>query len=349
MKSWRFHKFGAFHSLRLEDVPVPTPARDECLVKLAYAALNPADRLLIMGRYPTTARPPFSVGRDGSGTVVAEAENGRFHRGDRVVCLRSIIGIERDGTLADYVCVPETHLAPLPEGWSARDGAAGPHALLTSWQALVEVADLQAGETVVITGASGGIGTAALILARAMGARVIALSRSDAKRHKLIALGAHAAFGTHAPDTPQKVKSFGGADVVVETVCGDCLPALLPACNPYGRVCIVGALGGTSSTIDPTHLIFNRLQLHGIQVAMYSDTGVQMAWEEIVRLIGPLHAKVPIEAVFPFSGVKEAFERLRQGPFGKVLIAVGDRGVPDDRRDAIDTTTQPNSNDHDRA
>jgi len=320
MKSWRFHKYGAFDSLRIDDIPIPKPSSEDCLVRIEYAALNPADRLLIMGWYPTSAQPPFSVGRDGSGIVVAAPKNGRFREGDRVVCLRSIIGIERDGTLADYVSVPEAHLAIRPQWWDARDGAAGPHALLTTWQALSEVSSLEAGEKVIITGASGGIGTAALILAKAMGAAVISLSRSAAKRKKLITLGADAAFDPGDKELISKIKACGGADVVIENVCGDLLNPLLQACNPYGRVCIIGALGGTKATIDPTRLIFNRLQLHGIQVARYSDTAVGKAWADIIRLLEPIRGKIPIDSVFPFGQVPQAFERLRRGPFGKVLI-----------------------------
>ena len=320
MKSWRFHKFGVFDSLQIDEVPIPEPDSQNCIVKIDYAALNPADRLLIMGWYPTSAIPPFSVGRDGSGAVVATAEGSRFKEGDQVVCLRSIIGIERDGTLAEYIRVPEAHLAPRPDWWGARDGAAGPHALLTSWQALSEVSALKKDENVLITGASGGIGTAALILAKAMGANVIALSRSAEKRSKLNDLGADIVLDPGDDELIKKIKTNGGCDVVIENVCGELLNSILKTCNPYGRVCIIGALGGTAATIEPTRLIFKRLQIHGIQVAMFSDSGVQKAWSNVVHTIEPLQAKIPIDSIFPFDQVPEAFDRLRHGPFGKVLI-----------------------------
>lgn len=320
MKSWRFQKFGAFDSLRIEDVPIPEPDRQNCVVKIDYAALNPADRLLIMGWYPTSAQPPFSVGRDGSGVVVAHQKGSRFQIGDRVVCLRSIIGIERDGTLAEYVRAPEAHLAPRPDWWDARDGAAGPHALLTTWQALSEVSKLENGETVLITGASGGVGTAAVILAKSMGASVIALSRSAGKRAKLAELGADTVLDPADDELIPRIGASGGVDVIIENVCGKLLGNLLKVCNPYARICIIGALGGTRTTIDPTRLIFKRLQVHGIQVAMYSDSGVQKAWNDIVRTIAPARAKIPIDSIFPFEQVPEAFHRLRRGPFGKVLI-----------------------------
>ena len=320
MRSWRFHDFGSIGNLRLEEVPVPSPAEGECLLKVEYAALNPADRLLVMGRYPTSGRPPFSVGRDGCGTVAVPGGAGRFEQGERAVCLRSSVGIERDGTLAEYVAVREAHLGRLPRGWSPAEGAAGPHSLLTVWQALVETARLAAGETLLVTGASGGIGCAALIVGKALGARVIALSRSPDKRNRLAALGADLALGPDDAGLATKVEAAGGADVVVETVCGGFLETSIALANPYGRICIIGALGGVDCRIDPTKIIFKRLQLLGIHVARYTDAGVQRAWEDVCRLLEPSGARLPIDAVLPFERVPEAFERLRRGPMGKVVI-----------------------------
>jgi NADPH2:quinone reductase len=320
MKSWRFHRFGSIRNLQLDEVPVPAPAEDECLVRVEYAALNPADRLLVMGRYPTSGTPPFSVGRDGCGIVVEAGGSRRFAAGDRVVCLRSIIGIDRDGTLAEYVAVPAAHLAKIPEGWSPAQGAAGPHSLLTVWQALVESAHLKPGETVMVTGASGGIGNAALILAKALGARTIALSRSREKQERLLALGADAASGPEDTDLEERIRAAGGADVVIENVCGDFLQKSVALANPYGRICIIGALGGIAAAIDPTQVIFKRLQILGIHVAKYSDAGVQKAWADLCRLLAPLGARMPIDRIFPFEEVPAAFEHLRRGPLGKVVI-----------------------------
>lgn len=320
MKSWRFHEFGSIGNLRLEEIPVPVPGPEECLVQMEYAALNPGDRLLVMGRYPTAAKPPFSIGRDGCGRVATPDASGRFRIGQRVVFLRSTVGIERDGTLAEYTSIPAAHLAVIPAGWSPQDGAACPHVLLTAWQALHDIARLAAGERVVISGASGGIGTAALLLAKAVGAAAIGLSRSPEKRARLLELGADHALGADSGDLVDRVRALGGADVVMDTIGGEFLPQALEMANPYGRICVIGALGGTKSAIDPTQLIFKRLQVHGILVATYSDEGVQQAWTALLDTIGRARACVPIDSIFPFSEVPQAFERLRRGPMGKVVI-----------------------------
>ncbi len=330
MKSWRFHEFGHIKNLQLEEIDLPVPAKDEALIKLDYAGLNPADMFLVMGRYVGAGQPPFAVGRDGCGTVVTPGAGGRFKKGDQVVLLRGEVGITREGTLAEYVAVPEKQLALLPEWWSPRDGAAGVLVLLTSWQALSVVADLQAGERVLINGASGGIGLSSLLLARALGAETIALSRGPEKRKRLLGLGADYVFDTGDIDLSPKIKALGGLDVVIENVCGDFLAKSLKMANPYGRICIIGALGGLRCEINPLDLIFKRVQIHGIQVSMYSDAGVQKAWEDIYKVLKPLKAGVVIDKVFSFDQVHEAFDHLRRGPMGKVLVGPMNQGDTDD-------------------
>ncbi len=320
MKSWRFHKFGNINELTIDEIPIPEPADNECLIKIAYAGLNPADRLLIMGLYPTSGIPPFSIGRDGSGTVVKPGNSGRFKKGDRVVFLRGIVGITRDGTLADYTSVPEAHITLMPEWWTFKEGAASPLALLTCWQALKEAASLKAAETVLITGASGGIGIGSLLLSKLMGARAIVLSRSGAKRSELLDLGADHAFDPKDENLIDKVKDLGGADIIIENICGSQLDKSLLMANPYGRICIIGALGGINSQVDPTSFIFKRLQIHGIQVSMYSDEGVHKAWEEICDIIKPGRGKILIDKIFPFDCLLAAFDYLKKGPMGKVIV-----------------------------
>lgn len=320
MKSWQFGEFGDIKNLQLTEVERPEPGDDEALVKVLYAGLNPADKFLVMGRYPGAGEPPLSVGRDGCGEIVKPGSSGRFAKGDKVVLLRSNIGITRDGTLAEYVTVPEVNLAPLPDFWTPAQGAAGPLVLLTNWQALVIAAKTKADENIVITGASGGIGTSCLILSKAIGANVIALSRSEEKRRKLLEMGADHALDTNDEDLVSKIKDLGGADVVIENICGDFLEKSLEMANQQGRVCIIGALGGIKAQINPLKILFKRLQVHGIQVGDYTDAEVRHAWDGIVSVLKKTQASVPIDATYPFEEVQEAFAHMRHGTMGKVVI-----------------------------
>jgi NADPH2:quinone reductase len=285
MKAWRFHEFGPIRNLQMEDVDVPVPAAGEVLVRLEYAGLNPADTFLIMGRYAGAGQPPFSVGRDGCGVVVDSNATERFNEGDRVVFTGATVGINRDGTLAEYVAMPENHLALLPGWWSSQEGA-----------------------------------VSALAIAKAMGATTIALSRSADKRDRLLQLGADHAFDPSDPDLMEKVAELGGADVILEMVGGDSLARSLSMANPFGRICVIGALGGIRCEINPLEILFKRLQIHGIQVSMYSEAESQSAFEALCRLLEPSKTKPLVDKTFPFEQVQEAFAYMRETAMGKVVV-----------------------------
>lgn len=321
MRSWRFHEFGKIENLKIDEVPVPEPGPGEALVRLQYAALNPADKFLVMGQYPKPGKPPFSVGRDGAGVI--EKSAGRFKKGDAVILLRSEIGITRDGTLADYVAVPEESLAPLPRGWKPEEGAAGPLVCLTAWQALVDEGLIEPGKVVLVTGASGGVGTAAVMLAKGLGAKVIALSRSEAKQKRLLELGADLTFSTDDSNIVKTVtEALGGgrADIVVENLAGPFLQKSINMTGRKGRICIMGLLAGISSNIVIGTFMFKRIHLVGIAVGDYSPADAQERWAEIVETLDRAGQRPLVDRCFKFEQVQEAFEYLGRGPMGKVLI-----------------------------
>lgn len=322
MKTWRFHEFGKIENLQIEEIPVPEPGPGEALVKLKFAALNPADKFLVMGMYPKPGTPPFAVGRDGSGIVETPAEGGRFKKGDAVTILRSEIGITREGTLAEYVTVPEESLAPVPEGWSYEEAAAGPLVQLTSWQALADEGLIQPGSKVLVTGASGGVGTAAVIQAHALGATIVALSRNEKKRARLLELGADHALDTDDPDIIAKVReAFGGqADIVVENLSGPFLQKSIHMTGRKGRICIMGLLAGIKSEIVIGTFMFKRIHLIGIAVGDYTAAEAQDRWTKIVETLNKTGARPVVDRSFSFDQVQEAFEHMSAGPMGKVLI-----------------------------
>jgi NADPH2:quinone reductase len=326
MRAWQLHDFGSLDHLRLDEVPRPEPGPGEVLLQVAYAALNPADRYMALGQYPRPAAPPFALGRDASGTVVRAAESGRIPEGSRVVLLRSDLGVSRTGTLAEYVSVPEDCLAPLPEGWSLAEGAAGPLVLLTAWKALVEQGDVRPGETVLVNGASGGVGTAAVMLGSALGARVVALSRDAAKREALAALGAAAVVDASDPAWGEAVKSAvggGRVDLVIENLGGSYFEQNMKLVSYGGRVMIVGLLAGLAPKLPLGLMIHKGIRVQGLSVSGYSNAEAQAAWDAIVALLAQAGRRPLVDAVFPMDALPAAFDRLAAGPLGKVAIAVG--------------------------
>lgn len=325
MRAWRFHEFGDIANYTLEEVPDATPGDGEALIKIRYASLNPADRLLIEGKYPGAGDLPLTVGRDGSGTVEKVAEGSRFKVGDEVIVLRSEIGITRQGTLSDFVAAPESVVAHLPKGWSLQEGAAAPLVYLTAWKALVIQGGLRKGQSVLVTGASGGVGIASIQLAKALGAKVVALSRSEAKRSRLMELGADAVLDDGAPDLPDKVRAAldgKGPDLIIENLGGARLDQHIGLANLNAHIMVIGLLAGRMSEINMGQVLFKQVRIEGVHVGKLVPTQAQDGWRRIVETLGTTGARPAIDTVFPMEQVQEAFAHLAGGHLGKVLVEV---------------------------
>jgi NADPH2:quinone reductase len=295
-------------------------------VQLKCAALNPADRYLVQGQYPRAGKPPFTPGRDGSGIIATAAEEGRFRTGDRVCLLGGLTGLSQPGCLAEYCAIPEAWLAPIPEGWTFEEAAAAPLVHLTAWRALVVRGGLCADETVLVTGASGGVGSAAVFLAKSLGARVIALSRSEAKRRALETLGADATVDTTSPTLDQGIRAAVGdrpISLVVENLGGPYLEICLRLTAPFGRVMVVGLLADLTATLTIGLLIHKNLRVEGLSVSNYSADEAHEAWNRILACYVGTDKKPLISKTFALEEVQEAFAHLAAGPLGKVVIRCG--------------------------
>jgi NADPH:quinone reductase len=323
MRAWRFHEFGAIENLGLEDAPMPARSDGEVLLRVLCASLNPADRYMVAGQYPRPAPRPFSVGRDCCGEVREAAPDCEFSPGDRVVLLSSDVGVSRTGTLAEYVSVPESCLAPLPPAWTPEEGAAAPLVFLTAWQGLVDRGQLMAGQTVLIMGASGGVGTAAIILAKARGARVVALSRGTAKHDGLKALGADIVLDSTLEGLGSRIKeAMDGArvDLVLDNLGGDYLGAGLRAVGYGGRIIVVGLLAGFEARVTLGLMIHKCVQIQGMSVNAYDPSEARRAWEALVQTLDNCGMRPPIQERLGFHDVQKGFETLAAGPLGKVCI-----------------------------
>lgn len=167
---------------------------DEVLVRIRAVGLNPADNFQIEGRYPGGPKPPFIPGRDACGVVLQGDKQGVWQPGDSVVVLQSSTTNLEFGTLCEQQWFSADNLSRKPEGWSEAEASAAPLVYQTAWKALFDVGELRSGQSVIVTGASGGVGLAAVQLARAHGAIVVALSRSEAKQRRLLDVGAFRDF-----------------------------------------------------------------------------------------------------------------------------------------------------------
>ena len=316
---------GGWEQTRLSDVVLRDGRPEDVLVKVHAVGLNPADNFQIEGRYPGGPKPPFVPGRDASGIVIQGDAAGRWQPGDAVVVLQSSTTDLVNGTLCEQQWFAAENLARKPEGWSHCEAAAAPLVFLTAWKALVDIGGLQPGQNVVITGASGGVGLAAVQLARAYGATVVGLSRSDDKWPSLLEAGAHHVFSPDNPHLKEQISDAlraKGVPLVVDNVGGPSLTAAVHLLGVHGRVSVVGVLAGIEAVIPIPALMFKRASIHGVLVTDDSPERAQTGWQEIVELMDRARLRPKIDSRFPLESVAKAFEKLRTNVLGKVIVEV---------------------------
>ncbi|MEK6784619.1 MAG: zinc-binding alcohol dehydrogenase family protein [Nitrospirota bacterium] len=330
MRAWLMDSYQGIEKLRFGEVPDPHPGPADVLVTVRYAALNPADAFLAQGLYPAKPTLPHILGRDGVGDVeLVGSRGGNIRVGDTIGILRCEIGVEMPGTLAEKVVVPAESLVPIPTGWSLEEMAGAPLVFLTAWQALTQWSDppgpLAKRSVLLVTGASGGVGLASVLLGKSMDLIVVALSRDAEKRAKLTALGADFVFD---PEDSSLVKSISAAisprkvDLAVDCVGGNLLPRIIAGLGHAGRISIVGRSGGTVSEFNTATLLFRRIRMGGVSVGDYTVPAARAAWREIVIRLESIGHRPQVDSIVPFEEVKKGFARLAQGPMGKVLVCV---------------------------
>ncbi len=325
MKAWLLDHFSGIGSLRLADVPDPTAQAGEAVLQVHYAALNPADAYLAEKQYPAKPRLPHILGRDGMGTVIAVGSGvDGVAVGDRRLILRGDVGVERAGTFAERVAVPVVSLAEIPPNWDDKEAASATLVYLTAYQALTMWGSLPANSLVLVTGASGGVGVAAVQLAIAMGHTVVALSRSEEKRRRLADLGAGLCLNPADSNWRLMLKKTMAprrVELAIDNVGGVLLPEVIDALGDQGKVSLVGRLAGPVPSFNTATLFFRRIRMGGVAVGAYANAESRACWQEVLGLLGRSNARPLIDSVLPFDKLPDAFTRLAEGPMGKVLLA----------------------------
>jgi NADPH:quinone reductase len=308
----------------IEARPDPAPGRFEVVIAPPFAGVNPADVLQREGRHPVPAGWPADVpGLEVAGPVVGVGEGvSAFAPGDRA------FGLVAGGGMAERVRALEHHLLPVPDALDARAAAAVPQAFLTAFDALVVQGDLVAGDTVLVNGASGGVGTAAVQIAHALRARVVAAVRAPERREAVAALGATALDGEAAFAA---VRELGGADVIVELVGAPNMPGNLDALARGGRLVVVGARPGDEAHVPLRDLMSRRARLIGTTLRTRPPEEKAALIQAFGHRMLPLLADgalVPlVDRVFPLAEAAAALEHVRRpGKLGKVLLELPEAG-----------------------
>ncbi len=324
MKAWLLDQLTGIGALRLGEFPDPQPAEDEVVLEMRYASLNPADRYLAERQYPANPPLPHILGRDGLGVVAAVGASVKDVKiGERRLILRGEVGVSRRGTFAQRVAVPADCLEAVPPKWSEAQAAGATLVYLTAWQALTMWGELPP-SVVLISGASGGVGVAAVQLAVAMGHRVIALSRSEEKRRRLMAMGAAMALDPTDPQWRKRVKDELPArvELAIDNVGGALLPQMIDTLGELGKVSIVGRLAGPVPQFNTASLLFRRIRMGGVAIGAYRCDESHRYWRQVLALMSRTGAVPLVDSIFPFERLPEAFAKLADGPMGKVVLAV---------------------------
>src|SRR3984957_18835984 len=330
MRAWFLDSYDGVEKLRLGETPDPEPGPNQVSLRVRFAALNPADAFLAQALYPAKPALPHILGRDGVGDVVAAGPGvSNVKIGDTVGILRCDCGVEKWGTLAEKVIVSASSVAPPPAGWSLEQTAGAPLVYLTAWQALTQWTDPPAppppGSVLLVTGASGGVGTASVQLGKSMGLTVVGLSRSAEKSAKLRTLGADFVFDPADPNLRKAIMSAIApkkVDIVVDSVGGALFNQVIATLGYGGRVSVVGRSAGEVPNFNTAALFFKRNRIGGVAVSDFTAEQAQAAWKEITGRLNAMGQKPVVDHVFPFEEVKQAFARLAEGPMGKVLVRV---------------------------
>ncbi|SMP25784.1 NADPH:quinone oxidoreductase family protein [Shimia sagamensis] len=305
----------------LVDIAKPEPGPGEVRIKIKACALNFGDLLMIKGTYQATPPVPFTLGMEVAGVVDAL---GPDTNGPEVGSDVLVFG--GSGGLADYGVYPAESIVPLPNGMSYEDAAAFPVAYGTSHVALDHRARLQPGENLLVLGAAGGVGLAAVELGKLMGANVIACARGADKLKVAQAAGADHLIDATAADIRAEVKALGGADVVYDPVGGDQFKAAFRACNPEARLLPLGFASGEVPQIPANHLLVKNLTVIGLYWGGYLSFKPEVLTGSMRTLFGWYgegKLKPHVSHALPLAQAADAYELLRsRKSTGKVVVTL---------------------------
>jgi NADPH2:quinone reductase len=329
MRAALVRSWGGPEAVEVAEIPRPVPKPGEVLVEVKAVSINYVDLIVIAGRYQFKPELPFTPGKGPAGIVVAVGEGVASPKvGDRVLAMAEI------GSYAQYAIAPANQCYQLPDAMPFADAAAMALAYDTAWFALHERCRLQAGETVLVLGASGAVGHAAVMLAKAAGARVLAGIANPAKAQLVREAGADAVIDLAAPDLRENLRDQvraatggRGVDVCVDMLGDVYFDAALRALAWCGRLCVVGFAGGRIPELKANYLLVKNIEVNGLQISDYRKRRPQRVAEAFADIFA-LHAAGKVKAMpmetFPLPRVADALARLAARPPGRVVLLPGD-------------------------
>ncbi|MDA8071753.1 MAG: NADPH:quinone oxidoreductase family protein [Actinomycetota bacterium] len=319
MQAVQVHELGGPSALRLVELPEPEPGPDQVVIEVHAAGVTFPDLLLSRGEYQIKPELPFVPGSEVAGVVRSAPPGAAVRPGDRVAAFCGL------GGFAEVAAAPLEAVFPLPAQVSLATGAALPMNTFTVHFALTRRGRLRAGETVLVHGAAGGVGTAAVQLASALGATVIAVASSDEKRQAAKEVGAQHVI---APDNflaeTRELTGGRGVAMVVDPVGGDRFTDSLRALSVEGRLLVLGFTGGEIPTVKMNRLLLNNIDVVGVGWGAFwtrQPGYLQQQWAELAPLVADGRIAPPLGRRFPLHETREALMQLEhRQAIGQVLV-----------------------------
>lgn len=322
MRAIEITKPGGPEVLQPTDRPIPQPGHGQALLKVAYAGVNRPDALQRAGAYDPPPGASDLPGLEASGEVVAVGPGVTgLAVGDQVCALLP------GGGYAEYVVTPAAHCLPIPEGLDLKQAACLPETFFTVWSNVFTRGGLKAGERFLVHGGSSGIGTTAIQLAHAFGARVFATAGSDEKCSACLDLGAEEAINYRDADFVEVMKANGGADLILDMVGGDYIPRNLNALAMDGRLVQIAFLQGPKVAVNFAQLMVRRLTMTGSTLRPQSDLAKARIAQDLREAVWPLLAAGTIapvmDSTFDLTEAAAAHARMESsGHIGKIVLSV---------------------------
>ncbi|MBZ5647378.1 MAG: NADPH:quinone reductase [Acidobacteriia bacterium] len=319
MKAIRISEFGGPEKLKLEQVPDLKPGPGQVLVRVGAAGVNPVETYIRSGTYAIKPNLPYTPGADGAGEVITVGEGvTRFKAGDRVYTAGSVTG-----TYAEQALCAEGQVYPLPRKVSFAQGAAMGVPYATAYRALFHKAQIQPGETLLIHGASGGVGTAAVQLARAAGVTVIGTAGTDKGRALVKEEGAHHVLDHHAPDMAEqlaKLTGGKGVNVILEMLANKNLGKDLPMLAKFGRLIVVGSRGPVE--INPRDIMGRDARIIGMTLFNISPEDMASIHAALVAGLENGTLRPIVGQEIPLAEAARAHEEVMKasGAHGKIVL-----------------------------
>lgn len=320
MRAIYIRQHGAVADLKVSDVPAPSIGADDVLVRVEASGINPSDVVNVEGRFANSVLPRI-VGRDFAGTVVkGPAEL----IGTEVWGSGGDLGITRDGTHAEYLALPRQAAARRPKNLSVEKAAAVGVPFIAAFSATVRLGRLEEGEWVIVSGAAGAVGQAAILIAQAKGARVIALIKDAGDRQKLESAGIQVIAQSDRGDLESVVRQATngkGADLALNGVGSSIFGFLQGALAVGGRQVLYSAVGGRESTLDILSFYKNQFALFGLDTQKFDATECAGILNELTPLFESGALKPPAVAErYPLDQAAEAYSRVAAGRSGKIVL-----------------------------